>query len=595
MQDGNLAAQALEEARMKADSLKGETHGCIILDFARPAVRPASPIPPECEADVQEKTHLWIWWASEVTQPPDNVDAWALFVKDLKMGNWYVVDGASGEAHPVDPRAQYAGFLPQVVEVCVKVGLPAGRRYSACVACRTVHGWSTLSELSVPTMLHKTYLPVEPDIIVQSALNPERMGCVFFSAPMDLVPMSSAPIALRSGPDSCGGERRVLRFDKVLRDSCDTVAMGRSATGRLALVTRTSGRVAESSSLHLHGTRLVLNLETGDAVTTANGVTNVDGIIDEFRRRPQVMALRFQRLIGPSKRGGNSDARLEQDYADAGNLCYNTVLDVPQEMSREGIMRIEEALDERISPLAEEIQLHEHMRAEDGALVYSLLEFDAERLAYLSKLVEAADPSNISPDLLKESEKRLFFLNQRKNALKQENPILRLKYAVCDSKSDPKQLNNAMNRFARLPLGVRGSRLGKQLISRATALQRLWEWRIEAKQLRSKLHAAVQDAQDREFEPDEIQPEGLDSQQLQVLMWSLAKTKYDSKLLERLLVEIQPYICMMGFDNAAAKAAVQRLQGKLAKRKAQIFKVDALLLEMESGPKAAEDSDDDAY
>merc|ERR1712228_709523 len=121
----------------------------------------------------------------------------------------------------------------------------------------------------------------------------------------------------------------------------------------------------------------------------------------------------------------------------------------------------------------------------------------------------------------------------------------KLKHAVCDSKSDPKRLLDVMDQFAKLPLGVRGSRLGKQLISRATVLQRLWEWRIDAKQLRSKLRAAVQDAQDREFDPDEIPPADLDSQQLQVLLWAQAQEKYQSKTVERLLVDIQPYACMV--------------------------------------------------
>ena len=45
--------------------------------------------------------------------------------------------------------------------------------------------------------------------------------------------------------------------------------------------------------------------------------------------------------------------------------------------------------------------------------MYSLLEFNAERLEHLKRIVEAEVPSAVSPELLKESEKRLFFLNQR--------------------------------------------------------------------------------------------------------------------------------------------------------------------------------------
>jgi len=304
-----------------------------------------------------------------------------------------------------------------------------------------------------------------------------------------------------------------------------------------------------------------------------------------------VMALRFQRLIGPSN-DARSGAGVDLDDEPVSQFLRQGT---SEDLMREGIMRIDERLDERVSPLVEELQIHEYMRAEDGALAYSLLETNVERLEYLSKLVEAAVPSPLSPELIKESEKRLFFINQRKNALKGENPILKLKHAVCDSKSDPKRLLDVMDQFAKLPLGVRGSRLGKQLITRATDLQRLWEWRVEAKQLRNKLQTAVQDAQDREFEPDEAPPTDLDSQQLQVLLWEQAKAKYECKHVERLLVDIQPYTCMVEFDIAAGKAAVQRLHDKLEKRKAQIFRVDALLLEMESGPKVVEDSDEDAY
>lgn len=465
--------------------------------------------------------------------------------------------------------------------------------------------------MSVPTMLHKAYR-VECEINVQPGFDPPKKGSLLYCAPMSIVAGQSAPVALRCGPDSCGAERRVLRFEKLIRDTSRVVTLQKSSTGRLAVVINiepvgaADGR--EAPSLNLHGTRVVMDIELGDAITSANGITDVDGIIDEFRRRPPVLALRFQRLIGTSENPNSQEINQEMnfyDFEDEASMTNETNESTEgimhyrsdnEGISTECIMQLVPALDERFAPLVEEVQLHEYMMAENGALAYSILEFDAERLEHLYSLVEAQPPSPLSLELLKEAEKRLFFLTQRKNALKVENPILKLKYAVCDSQCDAELLLRAMKRFEKLPLGVRRSRLGKYLIARATDIQRLWEWRVEAKQLHHKLQVSLQDAQDREHEPDAVAPGGgMDQHEQNLFLWAAAKTKYSWTSLEELLVKTQPYLCMMEFDREASKVTIERLQQKLEKRKAQIFKVDALLLEMTDGPSAVEESDEDDY
>lgn len=253
--------------------------------------------------------------------------------------------------------------------------------------------------------------------------------------------------------------------------------------------------------------------------------------------------------------------------------------------------QIEEHLDRRAADLAEEVLKHEHMEIEDALLAYAMLERNPEPLELLIQRVSTSPASSsLTLGLLEEAEQRIFYLEARHSQLKAqdkgdrkstENLLLYLRTAICDSECDPDSLLYAIKGFGKLPIAVRESPFGRRLFERASGLQRLWAWRRTSAHCRELLVLSQESSVRKEFEPLP-EHEGPAADHDPGELWQEAKGHFESGRLLNLVAAAKTHVDGWDFDIAEGEMVVRRLEAKLEKRRAYIFRVDALLAEMEA-------------
>eukprot|EP00929_Paragymnodinium_shiwhaense_P047686 TRINITY_DN24180_c0_g1_i1.p1 TRINITY_DN24180_c0_g1~~TRINITY_DN24180_c0_g1_i1.p1 ORF type:complete len:2350 (-),score=687.41 TRINITY_DN24180_c0_g1_i1:126-7175(-) len=498
-QDGDLGEKALENAEVH--KRHDTTAGCIVLDFARPAVRPAPPEPPQLDVWETEAAFIVSW------EPGDTglVRAWAVAIKDVTVGVWHIVDGATGIANLLASGAEHGALRPDVSEKSVWKGLAAGRPYAACIALLTDRGWSAFSELSRPAALQQRAFI---DALLDNPYPPQEEEWdtrPMFTVPTLLAPGSTSPVALRTGPREFFGARRWLRLQTVYRGSTKGLGLKSTPSGRsLEVISVAHGsEVAKwyerEKGLKLHGGKVIVALRPGDNIVRVNGVSGAEAMLHEILREPNALALRFERQAGGS------------DGEEAGSM-----------ESQVSVFRVDTKLDEEASRLAEEVQWNVIMEAEEGLLSFGILEND---LPNLEKLIHSAaiaaqysSASRYAP-LLKEAEKRLLLFRRRAEvedagdslALGQDvqegRAVMALKCALADNAGDPDVLDAGIKQFNDASQAVRTSKDGLNLINRARVLKSLWDWRLRIVRLRGELLMALQDALRAEFAHDASETE----------------------------------------------------------------------------------------
>jgi hypothetical protein len=189
------------------------------------------------------------------------------------------------------------------------------------------------------------------------------------------------------------GESRKMRLRAELHGGAGGLGIRASPDGKSLTVTGIqpnspvaawNSRQALVTSIQIHGLTIVRDLRIGDDIVCVNGLNGSQRMMDEFKRSPEVLMLRFERAIGP----GDPSRR-------ATPFTVNTVL------------------DENASKLAEDVRFNVLMEAEEGGLAYGLCEPDSssvERLVYCAAIKGQWAPLVVATryvDIVKEVEKRL--------------------------------------------------------------------------------------------------------------------------------------------------------------------------------------------
>eukprot|EP00927_Polykrikos_kofoidii_P064906 TRINITY_DN60713_c0_g1_i1.p1 TRINITY_DN60713_c0_g1~~TRINITY_DN60713_c0_g1_i1.p1 ORF type:complete len:875 (+),score=127.00 TRINITY_DN60713_c0_g1_i1:56-2626(+) len=568
-QDGDMGALAVETSSTGAI----ETAGCITLEFARMVSRPAPLLDVPIVEARKDDPLLSVFWATYDNPPPENVTGWAVCVKDLESNLWYSVDGSTGVADSLYPGVEVGAFPPDVYSVRVK-GLVTGRRYYAVVAFLTKYGWSTFSEPSQPVRLPNRTIVDE----LMTGMGREPIGEEWperprFCVPTQFVPGFSSPVSLRLGPrDLCSAPRRLrLRTELVggavglhLHAVLQGQALQVTAIARDSPVARWFEEQTRTKAIQLHGHTVVPALRPNDIIVTVNGIAGDAARMQaELRREPESLVLTFDRAEGNSS----------MPTCEPRNL------------------KIDSSMEQMMAQVAEEVNWHVLMEAEEGALAFGLVSMDGGTLEKLMR--PAAYAAQWAPrlvagriaDLMQEVEKRLPILRQRRGAAsivvgEASNVALGLKLAFCDTAANHELLAGMMQRFKATTKAVVASKIGQVLLQRASSLHILWEWRQLAIDNRKELLAIVREALRSEVSTGEGDtedcgdtgggpPTGNSSSRVSS---PTSVTRFEIEQLVEAIEVAEPYRCIMELDLAECRNILQRIKlGNSRKKRLRPF------------------------
>lgn len=532
--------------------------GSAVLDFGRWVVRPSRPQPPEV-SPWRNATGLLVSWANEVQAARRaGALAWALCLRDAELGQWYVVDGATGHVEKLTLGKEFRAIAPNETSLVLYGGLSRGRNYTACIAMLTAAGWSSFSFLSRQVSTSMTLygsrsrsrllalaqgqqLPMGSEEVPPPPLVPplSSVDLPSFMTPAQIQPGGSAPVALKNGPRTLLALPRVLSLRLCLEGAAASDGVVARALGDRSVLIEAVDRTAPvgsagigggwaslpagrrcSQPLDIHGERLVPDLRPGDAVIRMNGLMRAADMLGELKRRPPTLALLILRWAGgprPGEPRGKEEvaaaaASAESQSAEAFDVdagmdgeLSSLVEDLKRvsllpSLEAEVAMRLANKDIDALNGALEALRQQRHVEAGDGA----------EDTAAGQPLGHE-DPDKVSePGLAEEAQKRCHLLNNRRrleDGLKEiyvmsdseedQNHFkanVSLRCALADPSFDPDQLKMAVDTFFRLCPHQANSLAAATVIARARMLEQLWRQRRLVEELALKLPAAARAA-----------------------------------------------------------------------------------------------------
>eukprot|EP00931_Biecheleriopsis_adriatica_P108781 TRINITY_DN8306_c0_g1_i7.p1 TRINITY_DN8306_c0_g1~~TRINITY_DN8306_c0_g1_i7.p1 ORF type:complete len:2146 (-),score=473.90 TRINITY_DN8306_c0_g1_i7:103-6483(-) len=564
----------------------------IVLEFVRPAVRPAAPMKPRLEVwDTQSS--LVISWdpPNESMEPYEQVWGWAVAVLDLDHNLWYIVDGATYSARTLSLEGNdVAVAKPELCTIYVSDGVAHGRSYAACVAMLTDNGWSAFSELSRSTTLRSS-AKISDSVLGLDPEDDDWPERPRFACPKKLVPGASAPIELRPGPRDLLSQERWLRMEVCIEDDFEGLLVAKADSfSKLLIVEKVVGDSPmarwnqKQASLEVHGFAHRFCVQAGDVINKINGFTGAQAMLYELSRKPPKLVMTVDRHCG-----GNTtlqeipEAKLFAFH----RLDWNTSRDVEEFdwhvllSQAEGILcarMVERDAEELEKALSDFHDIHE-----EGGLhmVNEGIAQEADRRILLDRRIDAVlheaeatmretQSTDSRPasrgDSIAESrmESRSSMRSSRTRSRGQmssskdiinsndEIVLIKLRKAMADVAMDEEKLARAVKDFVNSSKVVRQSIAGKQLLEHAQALQELWKWRRQCSAARSALIEVKQSMLAIEAEHQDDDGEFHD--------FTIQDPPYDLLLFTQQLEICEAFRPEMGFLVDEGRVVLERMQ-----------------------------------
>eukprot|EP00929_Paragymnodinium_shiwhaense_P040940 TRINITY_DN2129_c0_g2_i1.p1 TRINITY_DN2129_c0_g2~~TRINITY_DN2129_c0_g2_i1.p1 ORF type:complete len:899 (-),score=254.91 TRINITY_DN2129_c0_g2_i1:53-2749(-) len=585
-QEGTVGKQAVEAAG-GGGGAGGETQGTILLEFARPVRRPV--IVDRAPTLTQEVDgSLTILWESDVR----NVRGWAVCLQDLTSERWYTIDGATGEPEIFAAGREVAAFDPEVIDLTLPEGVMPDRPMIACVAMLLDTGWSVFSEASPPMTLTNTGIFKNVPRDWDYRLSREKVDRPRFILPVNIVPGYSAPIPLVQGPRDFQGRRRRIRLRvEVPGDAIHGLGLAAYQDDQALMVTGVEHKSAlavwnevqaRTRSSCFHGARVSPNLQQGDLIVCVNGTFGADVMAEEIQRPQALLSIRLERVFGGVTVVDAVKSHLDDDEGVQVEGEFRKRNTVPGE---EGIFAFTPDLDQEMSALAEEVRSCVMMEKEEGKLACALTEMNEESLTTL--LGDAAAKAQWAPrtvaqryylGVIKMGERMLPMLRQRRENLSfmpDGEVTLALKRTCADLSQDPTVVAGALTTYKEVVTqAVQDSQLGEEMVSRAEALQAIWEWRQTCASKSSTLMRAIKDALEREFKEEgaseDSEEDEDDDEQFASPYEKELKKLLDLNVLTEALKECEDFAHWLRLDLNEGKAILQRHKEKNQKLRADV-------------------------
>mmetsp|Transcript_84539 Transcript_84539/g.149694 ORF Transcript_84539/g.149694 Transcript_84539/m.149694 type:complete len:2055 (+) Transcript_84539:34-6198(+) len=515
LQDSDQAEAALALADAQGSDR------ALVLEFMRPAVRPAQPLKPRMEVwDTQAS--LVISWdpPNETMQPYEQVWGWAVGINDLDHNLWYIVDGGNYAARQLSLGGQDVAVIkPELCTVYVSDGIIHGRAYTACVAMLTDNGWSAFSELSRSINL-RVSAKVSETVLGLDAEPDEWPQRPRFACPKNVVPGATAPIELRPGPRDLLSQERWIRSQVCIDNNGDGLVLSPADSNQMLLMV---DKIVPGSPMdewnkrqgvdEFHGYAHRKSVEPGDIIKRINGFSGVRAMMYELRRNPAKLIMICDRHCG-------------------GNTTF-------QEVPEAKIFEMDK-LDWDASRSVEEFDYHVLMSQAEGVLCARIVEKDADELQgaadAFGEMVEDASIVVVNKGIVQESDRRALLAERiagvmgeaegvfhsrsqsrgsegsrpgseassrakdKRDAIagskdimgtNDEVVLIMLRHAMADISMDEEQLSNALRDFVQSSKVVRNSIAGQELLEKGRALQGLWKWRRYCQKASDELKQAI--------------------------------------------------------------------------------------------------------
>jgi len=475
----------------------------LVLEFIREAIRPAPPNRPRVEV-WETQASLVVTWdpPPEGMVPYQQVWGWAVCLYDMDNDLWYVVDGASWVAKPLNLLGKDVGVAnPDTNTMYVSDGIAFGRAYAACVAMLTDTGWSAYSALSRSSTLRPS-ARISDDILgldPQPDSWPQRLR---YAAPCELLPGISSPIDLRPGPRDLMHQQRWLKLKAVL--DCSAEGLKLVKRGKVLMIDQVvPGSPVDNWNQQqveedIHGFTLRKYLQRGDVISEVNGLHGAVAMLTELqKRKPPLLVMTVERLCGGSSAHPGQAVLFEYDDLDA------DASQVVEELHWHVLISEAEAtasttmLGSNCNLLMQALSMAtEAVASKEVSLVNPKILEDAERRMILTKRLQQIIGKSGSRPMTQESTRSgepVAIVNSN-----DERSLIALRTAMAHVDQDEEKLHINTSEFQQSSKVVRGSQAGLDLIERAQSLEELWKWRRRCAQIRDEIREVIRAAVEHE-------------------------------------------------------------------------------------------------